>query len=133
MPANTTALEFIQGMRKSILKDESLVPQVDPNLVQLRTITHFRERMAFFFARLFPSPKGIIQVYTVSPFSLRVLVYYLKRLKTLGLRYGHLMWQLFRHDTETMNEVSRQTALIEWLIPPSSSQKHAKRRRTTTD
>ncbi|MCP4400540.1 MAG: nucleotidyltransferase family protein, partial [bacterium] len=34
------APKFIQGIGKSILKDESLVPQVNPNLVQLRKITH---------------------------------------------------------------------------------------------
>ena len=120
-------LELMMLLRENILMDSSPVSQVNPHILEMWKMDRSREKAVFFFERVFPSPKGIVRAYAVSPFSFRVLWYYVKRVKHLALHYGPVVWKNFRHDTEIANSENQQKALMEWLIPTQAPQKEEMR------
>ena len=115
------APEFLMRIKKSILMDDNS-RRISPNMVRLWSLDRFREQLTFFFGRVFLPPQKVAQLYAVSPWSFRVVLYYVKRLKTLSVRYGRLIWSFLRHDADIADSIAQQDSLLQWLIPPPQKQ-----------
>jgi hypothetical protein len=66
----------------------------------------------------FPAPEVLATLYSVSPQSKKLYLYYVRRLWDLLCKYRRTAWRLFRRDAGVVAEADRENrvnALIDWM------------------
>jgi len=107
--------------REEILnfKSDSALP--GKGIVQLWKHKHFRNKAIFLLRTIFPPRETIAQVYSISPYSPRICLYYLSHLKSLLHKHGPMMWRRgFKGEkiSDLVERKNRRTELLHWLRTP---------------
>ncbi len=108
----------LEGAKDYLFVGRSDTPSLSANVAVLRRSGRLSDNINVFMRGLFPSPKDMAQRYSISPGSLKVYYYYLKRLRELLVRNGNDIWKLLRRDPETVklaDRVNDRIALQDWI------------------
>ncbi len=102
--------------KEQIFADQGNILPMPPNLARMWVANRLQDKVAAFLKSAFPSRQVMARLYSVSPFSKRIYLYYPIRLKDLLLRYGRTAWRLLRRDEKVIalaERMDRRTALID--------------------
>ena len=119
LKSNPVDARFVAVLREYFMMKATSSSIMTPDLAQFCVSRGLQNKAALFFRKVFPPRHYIAKTYHIRMDSVRVCLYYPVHLKDLLHRYGHVMWQLFRHDRETMTLArveSNQIALRDWLM-----------------
>ncbi len=90
---------------------------VSTEFAQMWETQSLRQKVQLIWARLF-SPTLISQEYGVEPSSRKLYFYYPVRCKDLVVRYGYILWRLWRRDPLLNATTQRKHQLATWLAQP---------------
>jgi hypothetical protein len=108
--------ELVIWFKEQILS-QGAVPLAH-QLARIRKAKRLRDKVTVFLETILPSPKAMAAMYSVSPSSKRIYLYYPVRLKDLFVCYGRAVWQRVGEGEVIAlagQEYNRTIALIDWL------------------
>jgi len=119
LKSNPVDARFVAVLREYFIMKVTSSSIMTPDLAQFCVAGGLQNKLALFLRKIFPPRHYIAKTYHTRQDSVRVYFYYAVHLKDLLHRYGHVMWQIFRHDKETITLAkveSSQIALRDWLL-----------------
>jgi hypothetical protein len=105
---------------------EQVFAERDRGLPDMRNLARVQnvpllQKVVIGLKTVFCPPEVVAVLYSVSPRSKRIYLYYLVRLKDLFLKYGRTVRRIFRRDRKVMTAVERENranALLNWMTLP---------------
>jgi hypothetical protein len=110
--------QFVAWAQELIFAGPNGPLPMNPKIARVWKAKQFQDEVSILLKFAFPSPEVMSTLYSVSPSSKRVYLYYLIRLKDLFLRYGNASWRLLHHDEDAIawaEQETRGNTLIDWL------------------